>query len=272
MSVKMTSIQWTDQTINFWQGCTKVSEGCKYCYMYRDKHHYGQDPTKCVLVSEKTIRQKLKELEELRLVRLSQGITEPLKIFTCSWSDFFIKDADQWRDKAWQIIKDHPQFIWQILTKREDRMFKCMPADWGEGWDHVWIGVSIENAKNLNRLRELAMLRAKVKFISFEPLLSRITFSPDDLRLLSKIDWAIIGGESGNDTGQWLYRPCELEWIQNLMMDCISAGVFVFVKQLGTYIAKKYNLRDRHGGNWNEWPTTNGPCYAIREFPQLKQL
>lgn len=265
----MTSIQWTDQTINFWQGCTKVSEGCKYCYMYRDKYHYGQDPTKCVLVSEKTIRQKLKELEALRIERLSKGITEPLKIFTCSWSDFFIKDADQWRDKAWQIIKDHPQFIWQILTKREDRMFKCLPADWGEGWDHVWLGVSIENANNLNRLKELAMLKAKVKFISFEPLLSALYFTSDQMKLLREhIHWAIIGGESGNDNGQWLYRPCELWWIENDVDILQRLGVPVFVKQLGTYLAKKLNLRDRHGGDIDEWPE----YLQVREFPQLKHI
>lgn len=53
-----------------------------------------------------------------------------MKIFTCSWSDFFIEEADEWRSEAWEIIKDTPEFIYQILTKRPERVVKCLPPDW----------------------------------------------------------------------------------------------------------------------------------------------
>jgi len=91
---KKTAIEWTDGTINFWRGCTKVSPGCKYCYMYRDQIRYGRDPRQVVKVSENSIRSVLKSKERKR-------------IFINSWSDFFIPDADCWRDQAWETIKNN---------------------------------------------------------------------------------------------------------------------------------------------------------------------
>ena len=87
-----TKIQWTDATVNFWTECKKVSDGCKYCYMYRDKERYGQEPTSILRTSDNTFDKALKW-------------KEPKLIFTCSWSDFFIDEADQWRDDAWEVIR-----------------------------------------------------------------------------------------------------------------------------------------------------------------------
>ena len=91
-------IQWTDSTWNPWHGCKKVSDGCKFCYMYRDKERYGQDPTQVT-------KSKTKFAEPLLW-------KESRKIFTCSWSDFFIDEADEWRQNAWDIIKATPQHIY----------------------------------------------------------------------------------------------------------------------------------------------------------------
>lgn len=89
-----TKIEWTDATINFWRGCTKVSPGCKYCYMYRDQTRYGRDPTQVVQVKESSILSVLKKSKSKR-------------IFVNSWSDFFIPEADAWRNKAWETLKNN---------------------------------------------------------------------------------------------------------------------------------------------------------------------
>ena len=118
-------IQWTDNTVNFWSGCQKVSEGCKFCYMYRLKDQNGQSGS----VVRRSSDAKFYEALYWK---------EPTMIFTCSMSDFFIEEADEWREDAWDVIRRTPQHKWQILTKRPERIKECLPADWGEGWDNVW--------------------------------------------------------------------------------------------------------------------------------------
>lgn len=86
---------------------------------------------------------------------------------------------------------------------------------------------------------------------------------------IQKIDWVIIGGESGNDTGKYRYRPCELEWIGYLFGAFAAAGVPVFIKQLGTHLAKDMKLKDRSGGDMAEWEILFDTVpFGIREFPK----
>ena len=254
-----TSIQWTDHTINFWTGCKKVSPGCKYCYMYRDKDRYGIDPALVMQTQPASINKVLK-------------IAQPGdKIFTCSWSDFFIQEADQWRSDAWKIIEQHPQFIWQILTKRPERIQQYLPHNWGNGWPHVWLGVSIESDAEKHRLATLQALKTNTStfktFVSYEPAIGYLDLLNDDVITsvyFENLDWLIAGGESGNDTGKYLYRPCSLDWLENIVRQCQTAGVPVFVKQLGTYLSKELGLSTRHGGNIAEFPK----ILQVRQFPK----
>lgn len=265
-------IQWTNHTLNFWTGCTKVSEGCKYCYMYRDKERYGKDPKDVLQVSMKTINKVLRDAKAGD------------KIFTCSWSDFFIEEADQWRGWAWDIIKSRPDLHWQILTKRPERIKQCLPEDWGDGWDNVWLGISVENQKNAEvRMPILANIPCKVRFISAEPLIDKVnlmsvytegwmpsTSDPDNFEqhppaepYLFWYHWVIIGGESGNENGKYKYRPSNISWYDQIVSDCTRYNVPVFVKQLGTHLSKLLNLKDRHAGDINEFPEH----LRIRQFP-----
>lgn len=276
---KGSSIQWTRETWNPWHGCIKVSAGCKYCYMYRDKERYGKDPTE-VVKSKNTFNDPLKW-------------RTPTLIFTCSWSDWFIEQADEWRKEAWEIIKKTPWHTYQILTKRPERIKDHLPLDWGDGYPNVWLGVSVENQEAAyTRIPILLNTPAKVRFLSCEPLLDRVDLTDYILNMLDRcpvhgvvsgiprgegenyefsvcpecddeqivdavtedIDWVIVGGESGNDTGKYLYRPCELDWIKEMVETCRQWGVPVFVKQLGTHLAKELNLKDRHGGDMDEFP------------------
>lgn len=247
-------IQWTEATWNPWHGCHKVSPGCRFCYMFRDKQKYGQDPD-VVVRSKTTFKNPLKW-------------EDPKVIFTCSWSDWFIKEADLWRDDAYKIIKQTPWHTYQILTKRIARLMdhrnNLLPEDWGDGYDNVWLGVSMEGDYHAakDRLIYLKDVPAKVKFISYEPLIKSVY----DRFMIDDIDWIIIGGESGNDNGEYRYRKCSLEWIEQIIRSYreFSPKTKIFVKQLGTHLAKELKLKDRHGGDIDEWPEH----LRIREMPK----
>jgi protein gp37 len=241
---KNSEIQWTQATWNPWHGCKKVSPGCKYCYMYRDKDRYGQDPT-TVLRSKSNFNAPLK-WDEGKL------------IFTCSWSDWFIQEADEWRQDAWEVIRKSPQHTFQILTKRPERIHENLPKWFDAIADRVWIGVSVESQKQVNRLEYLVDLPC-ITFASFEPLIGEIEWN----EFMSALDWCIIGGESGNETGKWRYRPMQLEWVEKLVNGAKANNVACFVKQLGTYQAKLLGLNDRHGGDISEFPD----LIQVRTFP-----
>ena len=193
-----------------------------------------------------------------------------MKIFTCSWSDFFIEQADPWREEAWDIIRQTPEFIYQILTKRPERIHKCLPKDWGKGYPNVWLGVSVESQEQTWRVEELGQLKYNDSifktFISAEPLIDFVDFT-DGVVLsyqFERFDWMIIGGESGNETGKWKYRPCERGWILDIIHQCKEYDIPVFVKQLGSHLAKEMQLQDKFGGDINEFPGE----LQLREFPQ----
>lgn len=251
-----TNIQWTDETVNFWMGCKKVSAGCKLCYMYRDMDRYGKNGSVVVPVQEKTNLNKLR--------KLAPGS----KIFTCSWSDFFIEEADPWRARAWDIIRAHPQFIWQILTKRPERIKQCLPDDWGDGYPNVWLGVSVENQEAADeRIPILIDIPAVVRFLSCEPLLEFVDlFNYGQNKWYKSIHWVIVGGESGNDVGKYTYRPCDLNWIKDIVFNCERYNVPVFVKQLGTHLSKELHLKDRHAGVVGEFPFS----LRVLQFPIMQ--
>lgn len=248
---KESKIQWTNITWNPFYGCKKVSKECKYCYMYRDQMRYGRNPTDVV---------KSKTQFDMPLKIINQGTL----VFTCSWSDWFIEDADQWREELWKIIKACPHLTFQILTKRPERIATCLPDDWGSGYENVWLGVSVGENATIGRIETLNKVPSKIKFVSIEPLLEDITEFKSVLEKC-KIDWCIIGGESGNDSGKFLYRPCEINWMKRIIHTCKEHKVKIFVKQLGTYLAKQLELKDRHGGDINEWPKE----LRIREIPKV---
>lgn len=244
-----TNIEWTNSTWNPWHGCTKISSGCKYCYMFRDKERFNLNP-------KTVIRSKSKFNEPLKWKK-------PALVFTCSWSDFFIEDADPWRAEAWQIIKDTPHLTYQILTKRPDRILSSLPEDWGKGYENVWLGVSVEDHEAaIERIPALLSVPSNVRFISAEPLLSSI-ISDRSLPFILQLDWIIIGGESGNSTGKWRYRETQIDWIEEIL--ALKTDVPIFVKQFGTYLSKSYSFKDKAGADSGEWH----PDFRVRNFPKI---
>lgn len=248
-SIKRSLIQWTHFTINFWVGCTRVSAGCVFCYMYRLLTRLKRDPKKVHRTGHSTFYKAFR-LEGRQL------------LFTCSLSDFYHEAADKWRADAWDVIQMTPQHFWQQLTKRPENIRERLPADWGEGYDHVWLGISVENQECADkRIPELLNVPAKVYYLSVEPMLGPIT-----IPRLKEFHWVIVGGESGNRKGAFRYRPCEVAWIQSIADQCAAAGVPCFVKQLGTHLYHELNLSDRHGGkNPDEWPEG----LRVRQMPRV---
>lgn len=211
---KVSAIEWTDATWNPWRGCTKVSPGCRICYAERIEGRYGRDFSTVRRAAERTF------LAPLRW-------KEPRAIFTASMSDFFHEAADGWREEAWDVVRQTPRHTYQVLTKRPERIAECLPADWGESWPNVWLGASVELQPFLaGRVEALRRVRARVRFLSLEPLLG-----PLDLRdALPFVDWVIAGGESGPPRTA---RPPAGAWLLSIRDQCEASAVPFFFKQWG---------------------------------------
>lgn len=220
---KHSKIEWTDHTWNPWQGCKKVSAGCENCYMFREKKRYGQNPDIVIRSKPATFRKPL-------------NWKDPAKIFVCSWSDFFIEEADDWRPEAWEIMGHAQEHTFLLLTKRPENIASRLPVGWIEGmhkyFPNVWIGVTAENQKMADlRIPILLDIPAQVRFVSCEPLLGPIVFdSWTDGPCYSrteKLDWVIVGGESGKNCREM--RP---EWARSIRDQCAFAEVPFFMKQM----------------------------------------
>jgi protein gp37 len=201
--------------------------------MYRGKRRYGDDPRE-VVRSKTTFRDPLK-WDDAKL------------IFACSWSDWFIEEADSWREEAWDIVRSTPRHIYQILTKRPERILDNLPEDWDGGWHNVWLGVSIECQELMHRKRLLLEVPAQVRFLSLEPLIG-----PLELGNLRGFHWVITGGESGPAA-----RPMDPQWAIDVKEACREAGIPFFHKQNGgtRKIAKTWGGRELDGRVWNGMPS-----------------
>jgi protein gp37 len=229
-----TNIAWTKRTWNPWWGCSKISAGCLNCYMFLMLLRFGLDP--------RVVKRTQTWNDPIRWNRRAaeKGVKE--LVFTCSMSDFFHKDADAWRPEAWEVIRRCPNLIFQVLTKRSDRIADHLPPDWGTGYPNVWLGVSIENNNYVARADDLRAVPAAVRFISAEPLLGPLP----DLDL-TNIDWVIAGGESGPR-----FRPMEHEWAMQVRDMTKAAGAAFFFKQSSDFRPERGTQLD--GREWRELP------------------
>jgi protein gp37 len=249
---KLSSIIWTHHAWNPWRGCHKISSACTNCYI------------------ERWLKDAFKEVTKTKEDTWMKPflIKEPSLIFVCNFSDFFIEEADVWRKYAWEVIKKCPQHTFQILTKRPERIYKCLPDDWGKGYDNVWLGVTVENNKPkvLKRLDELRIIPAKLRFVSAEPICTEFNFTKEQVK---GFDWFISGGESGGfnkKTRKPEYRKCNPKWLFLMAKKLQSFNKSVFVKQLGTYASKRCKLSSKHGEDINQFPKQ----LQIREMPDSR--
>lgn len=231
------SIEWTEVTWNPTTGCDKVSAGCKFCY--------------AEMMSKRLKAMGVKKYDHGFKIRMHEHELDtpykwkkPKVFFVNSMSDLFHKDLPiEFIQKVFCVMKDNPQHVFQVLTKRAD-VLRYYDSEGYLDWSHnIWMGVSVENEKVINRIDLLRDTKARVKFLSCEPLIGPL---PD--MNLKGIDWVIVGGETGRKP-----RPMKPEWVSDIKDQCVKADVAFFFKQWGGTNKKKMG-RELEGRIWDEMP------------------
>lgn len=285
----MTTIAWTDETINPIVGCSRISAGCEKCY--------AETAAKTARLQQFPQYQKVAkwngtvEFVESQLIKPYEW-KKSKKIFICSMADIFHENVPfDWVEEIFYMIENCPQHTFQILTKRPERMIEFF--DWYIArnsdhsvelqWtmpDNIWLGVSCENqAMADKRIPLLMQIPAKVRFLSCEPLLEPINLSkflPIEWSEIAEDwieswpgigsystdypNWIIVGLESGSNA-----RRCDLQAVHSIINQCQTAKVKVFCKQLGTVWAKESGTykQDRKGASPELWDKS----FNVQEFP-----
>lgn len=148
-------------------------------------------------------------------------------VATCFATDFFLPEADEWRKEAWAMIKERSDLDFLILTKRIDRFLESLPSDWGDGYDNVNIGCTVENQEIADyRLPLFLSYPIKRRFIACSPILGDIDLSP----YLHGVQHVTVGGETGRDA-----RVCDYDWVLHIREQCIKANITFWFKNTGSF-------------------------------------
>jgi protein gp37 len=302
-NVGKTTIEWTDFSINplrarnietgavgHW--CEKISTGCKNCFASR-----LQSPYLTQIEYRAENRPKVELFFDDNAIGQVIRRKKSTRFFWCDMSDMFLADyPDEWIDRCFAAMALTPQHTHMVLTKRAERMreycakwrghFVC---EYKPGYstsriwplDNVWLGVSVEGDSQHQRIWDLLKTPAALRFISYEPALEPLDL--DKWEAICKtwrrgatigryLDWVIVGGESGPSA-----RPFDIAWARQVVRQCRAAGVPPFVKQLGAQPEEEVTapldghkwmrrvvLRDRKGGDMDEWPAD----LRVRELPE----
>ena len=231
---------------NPWHGCTKISPGCRYCYVYRQDEMYGAQTASSLCRKTGAFYAPIKKKRDG-----SFKIPSGKLVMTCFTSDFLLKDADEWRPECWQMMRRRSDCLFYFFTKRIDRLEELLPPDWGEGYDNVLIGCTVENQDRADfRLPIFKRLPIKHKSIIVAPMLERVDIAQ---YLDETIEEVSVGGESGVDA-----RPCDYDWILDLREQCVEHDVPFRFHQTGAYFIKDgrmyrvkrgYQLSQAHKAN-----------------------
>ena len=273
-----TKIEWAHDTLNLWWGCTKVSDGCKFCYAETlsnrfDRNNWGP----------KGIRQEVKSWRTTlaKISRMAKESGQRRRVFVNSMADTFEgpetmggHGSANWalvshlQDELLEAISEHEELDFLLLTKRPQNVFGVVHRHDDPNWSthsgklppNVWLGTSVEDQKTADeRIPHLLQVPAAVRFLSCEPLIGSVDLAytcfngADSFGSMPGIHWAIIGGESGPNA-----RPMKPDWARDLRDQCVAAGVPFFFKQ---------------GSQTPEWPRFKDFAsfprdLQLREFPK----
>ena len=202
---------------NPWHGCIKKSEGCDNCYMY--------------------FLDKMRDQDGSHIYRTKAGFNYPIQkdrggnykiksgemIRVCMTSDFFLAEADEWRDEAWELMRIRSDVIFFLLTKRPERVADHLPKDWGDGWDNIFFNVTAENQLRADeRIPILLELPFKHKGVMCAPFIGPVSIR----RYLEtgQIEQVLCDGENYDGA-----RPCHFDWVRSLRQECVDNNItFVF--------------------------------------------
>lgn len=269
---KETGIEWCDSTFNPWVGCTKISPGCDNCYAEQlAKRWWGQEGlwSGRVRVAGDAAWKK-----PLAWNRAAAKSGKRHLVFCASMSDVFDNQAPvEARERLFDLIMQTPALTWLVLTKRPQNFAKFLPADWGDGYKNVWLGVSVEDQRAAEqRIPLLLQTPAAKRFVSYEPALGPVNFTAlsvikgnapwnalaqngcamhavgncfgDCPYRWPRLDWIIAGGESGGGSP----RPAHPDWFRSVRDACASAGVAYFFKQWGEWKPWAWNPAETCSG------------------------
>ncbi|MCA1671718.1 MAG: phage Gp37/Gp68 family protein [Actinobacteria bacterium] len=237
-------IEWTQATWNPTTGCDRVSAGCDNCYaltlaarlkaMGSTKYQRDGDP--------RTSGPGFGLAVHPRALDVPRRWRTPRVIFVNSMSDLFHARVPlTFIREVFAVMADTPQHTYQLLTKRARRLRRIADQlDWPA---NLWMGVSVEDTRVLDRVEDLRHVPAAVRFLSCEPLLG-----PLDGIDLTAIQWVIAGGESGAEA-----RPVDPQWVRQLRDTCTATDVPFFFKQWGGRTPKSGG-RTLDGKTWDEYP------------------
>ncbi|PHP52490.1 DUF5131 family protein [Actinomyces ruminis] len=239
---------------NPWHGCRRVSEGCDHCFMMFRDASWGVDGEVIRRVGPAGFRYPL-AVDRTGAYKVRAG--EMLRV--CMTSDFFLRQADPWREEAWDIIRARPDVKFFLLTKRPHRVARCLPEDWGDGWDNVMLSVSVENQRRTDqRLPVLLDLPFVHKGAMAAPLIGPIELS----RYLAdgQIEQLIVGGENYGGA-----RPLDVDWVRSLRAQCQQADVSMTFIETGSTLIKDgrtYSMGSKR--NQSVQAHRSGLSYAAR--------
>jgi len=202
-----------------WTGCYKISDGCTYCYFYGPHaKRYGQNTIQKTDKFDWPIKTNAKGEYNIKGNKI---------LATCFATDFFLPEADEWRKDIWSIIKERADIEFLILTKRIDRFVVSLPSDWGDGYNNVNIGCTVENQEIADyRLSMFLSYPIKRRFVACSPILGPIDLS----KYLYGIEHVTVSGESGREA-----RECNYDWVLAIREQCVNAGITFWFKSTGSF-------------------------------------
>lgn len=205
-----------------WHGCHRVSEGCQYCYIHKGDLKRGVDTAQIQLTGKLEAPVAKKKDGGYRM---AGGM-----VYLCFGTDFLLPEADPWRLECWAIMKERADCRFLFLTKRIERLEAVLPADWGDGYENVTVGCTVENQRRADeRLPILQALPLRHRNIICQPMLEAIDLEP----YLKGVELVVAGGESDRDA-----RPFDFDWALSLRAQCVRQGAAFQFRQCGTHFIK----------------------------------
>lgn len=209
-------MKWWDRSWNPFFGCTRCSEGCDNCIIF-----------------ETLMRQKRSTYPKFSENIAKNNLYSNLNYVVCSLGDLF-HEKHSWQniDQVFSNMICYPDNRYFVLTKRSGKMKEYfsdsqLPENIRDyDWASLWLGVTVENTKYLNRIEDLITTPiVQHRFLALEPLQEQISISP--YLKTKKIEWVIVGAETGIRR-----RPTDIEWIKQIVAECQEFNVPVYVSQL----------------------------------------